>query len=464
LEEQVKVVLRALEGAKYQKGSPTYVKALEWLKRWPRDVDLGLQKRLEQAICESFGVSEAEVWAAVEGRALPALKRSSEDELREILPKEGWLANYIKMTEQVESPLSYHVTSAFTLLGAALGRRCWFSMGFFNVYPNWSSIIVGPTGKVRKTSAVDIALSIVHELALCPVMADKVTPESFASALKESSQQFIYAPEFSVMFGKQQYNEGLVTLIIRLLDCPEVFSVRTQKRGTEEIHQPTLHVLGASTMSLLSTATPGEVLNSGFLNRFVVVVEEGTDRCFPIPVVGMDARRTVLDRVGALKVASGEIRLDPATNDAHTEWYRELKGELQRADEVVASMIERSQVHVLRAATLLHLAECGTENICCRCFQTAANLIRYFNLKAPSTARAVERSAQAQDSDYVLGAIVKMGGSCTHTDLVRRVSNRMNSRQLKGVITTLEERGDLHVGKRGMGRIYVLRETNDGTD
>src|SRR5258708_40366881 len=98
-------------------------------------------------------------------------------------------------------------------------------------------------------------------------MADAITPESLIDALVKSGHHFIYAPEASVFFGRQKYNEGLVTLMLRLLDSPSDYTRSTVARGEITVTDIALNILAGSTLSLLSEATPGTVTTGGFLNR-----------------------------------------------------------------------------------------------------------------------------------------------------------------------------------------------------
>lgn len=460
LEQQALIVIRALEGRKIERSSPIYKKALEWIDRWPQSIDEKLKKKLIEAFKGAFDVSEAQIYAALQGHELAAKRRPLDEEgqLRAQLPSGGWMETYAEFTAYNEAPLSFHLFCALGLVGMALQRRCSMPMGHFNIYPPYNVILVGPTGRVRKTTAIDIARWFVREASLCPIMADKITPEAVVSALKESSQQFIYAPEFSVFFGKQRYNEGLVTMVLRLLDYPAEWTARTESRGSEELINPTVHIMGGSTLSLLSTSAPAEVTSSGFLNRFVVVVENGTDRCFSTPRIGA-GRDKILARLRELKLFQGEIGLSKVANSWFDRWYRQTRANLPESD-TEAEVVERMHVHLRRTAMNLHLVECGLSDVCLECLETSWSLLQYVIKKIPYAVRALERIPAKQDSDQIMEMILKLGGATDHSTLLRRVAVRgINSKQLRQHVQDLEEQGKIKISKKGIATFYVAQES-----
>jgi hypothetical protein len=476
-EDQIRVVLRLLEAKQFDintdAGLRTYTTALGWVDKFPQSLDISLKQKLISGICRSFSVTELDIIKRLEGHGaefeLPSqANHSSEKALLACLPKGGWFEWYAQYTALTESPLSYHIFSSLSVLGVCLGRRLYKDMGFFKVYPNYCVILIGPTGKVKKTSATDIAKSFIAEAAACPIMADAVTPESLATALVESGHHFIYAPEFSVLFGRQKYNEGLTTRIIRLLDCPATFKVRTVARGEEIVENVALTILGASTLSLLAGSTPTEVTSSGFLNRFVLVVENDTERCFPQPAKGSAQLEVKLvETLKRIKAYSGEMQWSKSGQDLWDTWYRKRWKELRTLDETVVEVIQRADNHIIRTAMLIHLAQCDDLNICDKCLQHAIDMMAYLEQSVPQTVNALRQNTTNADLEYVAQQIYKAGGAVDHTTLVRKVSNRMNTQLLKSHIKNLEEAGRLRVSKRGAATYYIIvvnKEENDNAN
>lgn len=461
-EEQIDQIIHLLANSNGDliRGSPQYTRCLEWLIKFPVEVSEGKRLELVKQVCISFKVSEGDLLldAGKEEQNFTEIIPSpwgSEDELYSLLPQGGWFEWYAEYTRRTESPLAYHVAGSFVALGCALGRRCWFPMGHFKIYPNFCTILIGPTAKVSKTSAVDVVERLVTRNALCPIMADKPTPEAMATALKDCGQQFVYAPEFSVFFGKQKYNEGMTVTMLRLLDSPDKYIIKTQTRGEEEVHNVLLNVMGGSTLSLLISSTPGEVLSGGFLNRFVLVIEDETSRIFPIPSKGKGEDR-MDQQLKRLQSFSGDFAFSPEAFRVYDNWYRERTFQVRSMDEGAAEAIGRGKVHAVRMACLMHAAQHDDMLICEDCFTRSARILEYFERGIPRLIRSVSQTTVGADHEFILSALQRLGGLSDHSRLLRRCSHRFNAPTFKQAIKTLIESGRVKEVKIGAIHGYQL--------
>lgn len=465
----MEIVLRLIRGKKIDRSSPAFKNCLDWLGYWPSEIPEVKKRELINTVCETFEVSEAELIALLAGATIPASVAAVVDEdsdMRSILPRGGWFEWYDQYTRKTEAPLSFHIFSSLSVLGASMGRRCYIDMGFFRIYPNYCSILIGPTGRVKKTSAVDIAKELVKEGSLCPIMADKITPEALARTLKDSGHHFIYAPELSVFLSKKQYNEGLVTLIIRLLDSPDSFEIDTIVRGKEVVENVAITMLGGSTLSLLSTSSPTEVMSSGFLNRFVLVVEEDTSRCFAIPERGSeDLHQRLLQTIVRLKSFVGTFRLNEQARAGYESWYADRRKLLRNApSEMVAEVLERSPSHLLRTAMLVHAAQCDNMSICIDCLRIASNILSYAEKRIPQTVSVMSQNISSQDAEFLYETLKRLGGASDHSKLLRRVSYRMGVAIFRKHMSTLIESKRVREEKRGALQFYIITETGDAAN
>ncbi len=468
---EISKVIKLLSARKFDRhsepGARIFENAVKWMTNFPSSIPNWEQRKQElfKAICSSFSVSESALQAAIVGIALPTAETlqsikhaQGDEEMWQAIPRGGWFENYANYTMETESPLSYHMFMSLVLLGTCLGRRVYFDMGFFKIYPNFPVILIGPTGRVKKTSAIDVATNIIRELEICPVMAEKVTPEALATALQESGQQLIYAPEFSSTFNRQKYNEGLITTIIRLLDCPDRFVIRTQTRGEEVVEDVALSVVGGTTMSLLIGSSPDAVTSSGFLNRFVPVLEHGTDRVFPLPRRGS---RQLLEKlyedIEWMRQQTNVVDMHADTLKLYDEWYRERRSFLSgRADEITVEILERGHVHLLRTAMLIHLVQCKSKSVCTTCFKHAVSMMTYAESRIPALVQQMTQVSTAHDADFILQKMLAMQGIADHSRLLRAVQHRMDAANFKRHMTTLIESGRVREEKRMSTKFYVL--------
>lgn len=463
--QQVDRVLNFVSNGKgLSKSHKSFPAILQWVTNFPAQLGESRRRQLIEAICKGYRLTESELFFEIEGRApFVANQREQPDEEIELearLPKGGWFEQYVNYTRFTESPLSYHVFCSLCVLGSALGRRVYKTKGHFDIYPNYWCVLVGPPGRVKKTSAIDIARKLIAGAALCPIMADKLTPEALVKSLQTAGgHQFVYAPEFSVLLGRQRYLEGLTTLMLRLADCPSEWTVDTLMRGPETVTDIALTVLGGSTMSLLTGATPDQVTSSGFLSRFVVVVETDTRRMYPEPAKGASSlEQNLLRTLERLKAWSGQSTwANEHVREMHHAWYRAHKSELRKLDsEMMAEALDRMDVHLERTAMLVHLAEHDNLAVCESCLDTAIYLIHYVKSKMPSAISAMSHNVHSADADFVVATLRRMDGAASHSNLLRRCSSRMDASLFKRAMSTLVESGIIRHEKRGAMQYYML--------
>jgi hypothetical protein len=466
---QIDRVIKLLDGSKFTRDSPVFEQSIQWIEFFPHAVDETRRRKLLQVVTTAFGITEGEIYAKIaratstNGIHLP-IEASEEKALEDGLPKTGWLKWYVEYTRGLESPLSYHIFCSLAVLGSALGRRVYIDKGgFFRIYPNYCVILIGPTGRVAKTSAVDVATKFIREMVLCPIMADAITPEALVMALGGSGHHFVYAPEMAVFFGKQKYNEGLTTLMLRLLDCPDSYTRKTLTAGEVTITNIALTLLGGSTLSLLAGSTPDQVTSSGFLNRFMLVVENDTPREFPDPIRGAPELRTkMLALLDRFKAFSGEVRYTPQATLWFANWYHQRKQMIRMVEnEMTAEVIQRGASHFERTVMLIHLAHCDNFEICVACCEVAAHLMRYIEKRIPQTVAALSQSVVSKDTDHVVQVLRRLGGVSDRSNLMRRVASRMDKAAFDRHIATLKEHRSVREEKRGLATIYIL-EAIDG--
>lgn len=464
---QIDIVLRMIEGRTLSKDSPLYQRVVEWITYTATILkDAPLVERLLHRASEAFQVGYDELYATVGGVVIapaspgnaPTLPRGTDEQLRALLPRGGWFEWYDKYTEKTESPLSYHISSSMCVLGAALGRRVYMEMGFFKIYPNWCSVLIGPTGRVKKTSAANIAKGFIGYHSLCPVMADAITPEALATALsRDGGHQLVYAPEFAVLFNRQKYNEALTTRIIRLLDCPDEWEVETVGRGKETITNVALTFLGCSTPSLFTGATPDMVTSSGFLNRFLLVIEEDTDRCWPVPEKGSATyERNIADVIKYAHKIEGRVDFTPQAFALYADWYAARKKVVRAIhDEIHAEAIERGADHLLRTAMLTHIAQCRNSKVCLDCMDFATKYLSFIEKSLPTMVNSIRKSQRDADADRILTIFHRTGRVQSHSELLRK--SRLDALAFKRAIGTLIESRLVDENKKGSIHVYVLR-------
>jgi hypothetical protein len=459
-----------LKRKRYKKGDEAFDEVIKWVREFPKSLKMFEREHVRQLVCESFAMSQEELDTEIveynarsEDKPEPNVSATAirlEMELNGILPREGLLREYVKFTSHSEAPLAYHVFSFLCAVGTVLNRRIWFDMGYYRLYPTLGIIILGPSG-LKKTSATNISVDILQSLGLVKIYSEKLTPEALIDAMKgDNAVGLVYAPEMAVFLNKQQYNEGLVQLITRFMDCPDVWESGTIGRGKSVIRNIGISSLMCSTLDWFVGSTPADSFGGGFIARNLLVVQEYSARCEPIPNPGdLGIRKHIIDRLAAIHELEGQITFSHGAFDLYDNWYRfDHSDEIKNLDhDLLATYHNRKPDHLKRIAICLHMVDCGSFELCSRCFQTAIYLLKWAEQFLPNMLKQMFRSQVGEAHDLVL-RFIRNEQPITHSQLVRKTSHRMNAAELKTVIQSLKEAHIVQEKADNVGHYYVILE------
>jgi len=301
-------------------------------------------------------------------------KVTTHDSTEDLIPTEGWLAEYVKFSRGLEACPRFRFFTACCILGAAINNRVWIQRGdeglLPRLHPNLWILLLAPPGQGHKTSTINMGVNCLTQACpSCRLLADKLTPESLVKALSapigaeesirigpRDATGLIKAPELSVFFGRQQYNVGLVSLITDLYDYREEWSSETIMRGKNVLKNVCISLSGASTPDWLQTMLPQDAFTGGFMSRFVIVEQPTTyfkRKAFPTKAPEDDWGAVVrgLSIISSLK---GPMEWSKESKENYIIFYEKLvpTGDIQRD-----AYQEREAEQILKLGMLLALSQ-----------------------------------------------------------------------------------------------------------
>lgn len=424
-----------LSGVTSTREDPRYEAIVGYVKSIP---DVARPPELLRELQRAFKLSTSELHKALEHR------RDIAKDFEELVPSEGWLRDYIQYTRQTEPPTVFHFFTGLVAMGTALQRNVSFNLGFGHIFPNMCVILVAPSGKCRKTSCCELGVKLVRGVGQT-ILADKITPEALVAAFQEkaSATGLIYAGELAQFLGKQKYQEGMIPLLTRLFDCPDVWSSATITRKELTLKNIAFSMLGASTMDWLRTGIPADSFGGGFMSRFLFVVQEETPRSFPRPPALPDAlRSSLMSRLLKYTYLRGNFSMTPAAGKWYDDWYNSqtLRGTEER---MFSGYYERKPAHMIRIAMLLTISsqqEPATPLLLeTEVLERSLKILNWLEAWLPGAFEQLSQTNVGEDHHRILRLLKKNSGEMPHSDLLRRVSGRMNAKQFKDLIATLRE-------------------------
>jgi len=453
LENQLQLLRVYLSQKKFHRDSQEYILARNFLEQFPRK--LTDQEEREFRLLLKDAILEPEV----SSDSTQEFPKTSTKPFDFLIPKKGWLRKYYDYTLTSEPPAVFHFASAYTVLGAVLGRNVYFDKTFYKVYPNIALVLIAPTGKCRKSSATNIALSLGRAVDL-NVLSERITPEALINGLGGRSEAcgLVYAPELVVFLGKQRYMDGMVPLLTTLFDAPDVWKSTTIIRGEASLSNVALSMLGASTLEWFVDVLPREAFSGGFMSRLLFVVQEDTDRTFAIPVRPEGSQwESLREDLLKLKEISGEVTLHREAKAWYEKWYT-IHHHSKVFDEKFAGYHERKPDHLLRMAMILRIASTGLLEIQDVDLIEALQILDWLEERLPGIFEGAASTTYGMIHQKIIQHLRQAGGSMPHSVLLHKMQHIINAKAFYDAISTLVESETIRVKKEDMCKVYSLIE------
>lgn len=441
---------------------------MRFLKNYPGRLEVREKRELSTLILETFNITSEDLVQALadapeeEVRPEPTNLIHNpialEQELQEMIDYDGFLARYAAFTTHSEAPLAYHVFSALITIGATVNRRLYFPMGYFKIYPAMGVILLGPSG-LKKTTSSDIAVGLLTEIGLTKIYSEKLTPEALVGAMESHAQGLVYAPELSVLLGKQKYNEGMVPLLTRFMDCPDLWQSETISRGMAPLRDVAISFLGCSTPDWFVSNTPEDTFGGGFIARLLLVMQDDSPRIRPIPRLGESRLKDTLKaELVNMHTMQGEMTMSLEVATFYTDWYTEFKPKQKVPEhELLVTYYQRKPTHLIRLAMCIHIADCRNFTLCLKCIERALRLLDWTEQFLPPMLRDMFKTVNGVEHQYVLRVINSIGGSIEHSNLLRKVQHKMDAGKLKGIIASLKEADMIGEYQNALCHMYVTK-------
>lgn len=433
ISQQIAKLMEFLTGVDDVKGGALYNQILEWVLLLP---PASRPPELLRLLQRSFHLSEADLTTALD------MKKQRVPDFISLVPANSWLADYMLFTLNTEPPDVFHFFAGCVAIGSILGRNTYYDKGAYQIYPNLAVLIVAPSGKCRKTSACNIAMSILRKGG-GTVLADKATPEALTAAFQEKTEAIatIYAPEFAVFLGKQKYQEGMIPLLTALFDCPKEFKSLTITRGEVILYNVAFSMLACSTMDWIQTAIPRDAFGGGFMSRLLFVIQHDTPRIFPRPpAMSHDLESRLVQALRAMHELRGEFHMTEDGEQWYDHWYL-TRGESGTLDKQYAGYNERKPDHLIRLAMILSASEGSNLLLRTSHLRRALQILEWLELFLPGAFGEMNQTAFGEDQARLLQQLKRKGGKLLHSDWLRMNSNRMRQREFRELLDTLKSAG-----------------------
>jgi hypothetical protein len=365
----------------------------------------------------------------------------------DVLPKDSWVRDWVSCWPKSESPKSFIMLGALSVFGGALGRRVWFDQDVHLTWPMLNVLLIGPSGLGKSTAIKMSQKWLLDKLPKLdqPLFINGSTPEKLHEDLRANPHAILFASELANFFTKQKYQEAMVPYVTEMLDYPDKLQRRTKSGGVVEVIEPSVTVIGGSTVDWLQGQLPDSATSGGFLARFFILNEEQKGGKTALMkheltkgqlVKLIEAREKVAERFcECILTANGEIEFSDYTAiDTYTQWYANHKP----VNGHLAPFAARAGEFVLRLSMLIALS--AKRNRITDA-DVKAGIAIYEYAASKLQAVVVPFTVQGKFMASILEAIGD--GSLTDKEVMQAMRNFIPAIEVQKYIASLMQSGDL---------------------
>ncbi len=304
---------------------------------------------------------------------------------------EDWLDGYLSYTSNSEPPSMYRLWTGISVIAACLRRKCVMNWGTLDIYPNMYIVLVGPSGRCRKGTAMSQGMFFLREMGI-KLAAESITREALIRELKESfdtqidpntnqmhmhASLTIYSQELTVFLGYN--NLPLMSDLTDWFDCRDVWVYRTKHMGTDEIQGVWVNLIGATTPDLIKSTLPRDAIGGGLTSRMIFVFEPNKEKTVVSPFLSADdmiMQKKLMDDLQQVSVMAGKFTVTDEFIDRWVPWYEVYdKTPPPFNDDKFAGYFERRPMHLLKLSTIMSASRSNSMKVTDQDFDRAMRIL-----------------------------------------------------------------------------------------
>lgn len=373
---------------------------------------------------------------------------------------EDWITSYMQFTENSEPPVLYRKWVAISVVAAALQRKCYLKWGTLTFYPNMYVVLVGPSGKCRKGTAMGTGAGLLRDLGV-NMAAEAITREALIQELNNSGETdpdfmtteinmhaslTIFSQELTVFLGYN--NQALMSDLTDWYDCRDRWTYRTKNMGTDDITGVWVNLIGATTPELIQSALPRDAIGGGLSSRIIFVYEDRKGKVVPFPFEpefsdSEDPREDLLADLEDIHSMRGQFKpTDDFITKKWTPWYKHQEENPPfRGDPNFAGYIHRRPNHLLKLSIILSASSRQDKLVTVDIFDRALNILRETEKNMPRTFSGVGASRTSEVMARIMQYIAAERET-TYEDVLSQFRYDVeDARQLETFIETFKKMG-----------------------
>lgn len=385
----------------------------------------------------------------------------------------SWIGTYLRYTKNLESPQLFQIWAAISSIAAVLRRNVWISHGYYNIYPNLYTIIVAPSGEVRKSTAMELACDeFVRHIPECNVISGTSTSSGLYDALLNpytvDGNQFnpngcgyLLASELTHTFYEGSERDRILKMLTDLYGGKSSDSL-TRKDGRKNIKSICINFVACTTPRSLTEVIKSSTIGVGWIGRVMWVYSDVRRRKegWPEKDKEIDALQKSLRRdLLIISKLKGEIVPTPEAKAFFKHWYENELPSANSTDNVyMKEYLPRKGTHVLKLAQIMVVDEGNNLTLHVRHIKRAMDILELVERHMLHAFKYIGSDTSALSGDIVVALFTKDNYSASEAQLLTIFRNRIKKKEeLAAAIEMLVDEGLVIKQFRADVKKYVYR-------
>ncbi len=336
---------------------------------------------------------------------------------------DNWLMRYGEYTIESESPEQFHLWTGLSIIASTVRRNVYLNQGTHILFPNMYVILIGPPGRVRKSTSIRLGRHLLLGVEGIHFGADSLTREELIRSLAKISTgskqaaMTIHSTELSSLIEPSGIK--MIQFLTDIFDGDYKWRYSTKHQGKDVINNPILNILAATTPTWIADGLPADVIGHGFTSRVLFVY--GADRRFLRPFPGQldgELARNLQADLDHISRIEGDFIWGEGSKACYKEIYEEIDREIPK-DYRVEGFHNRKDIYTLKVAMLLSIARSDDLIIYPGDITTAYSALSDIEESMHKTFSAVGKYDHAADTERLLAAI-REDGELTSEEIHQR--------------------------------------------
>lgn len=370
-----------------------------------------------------------------------------------------WIEAYMVYTAESRSPDEYHLWTALVTIAGAIRRKAFFNFEYFLLYPNLYTVLVGPPGRCKKSTAMRIGRKFLSQVPGVNFSTDSTSRERLIQDLTQShadghSSMTAYSSEFASLLTTSGMD--MVVFLTDIYDCPEEWTHKTKMGGTNKIKQPYLNIEGGTTPDWIARSLPLDTIGIGLTARIIFVYQDTPRIRDPFPKMSkeqVELGEILVKDLIKISLISGQYTMDPEADAFYRAWDLKQQESRESLDTRLSGYYERKGMHLLKTAMVVAASQRDETILKKTDIEKALALLEHIEPAMAKTFSAVGKNPLTLDIENVL-ATVNVKPGIEYGELLDLFKHSVRKDELDEVINTLQTIGLIKVSQEKDGPHY----------